>query len=81
MGVIITSLAAHEDYVPLNTTITFSPNESRKMLMVNTNNDSIIEDSEIFVLKIVSNSKQVSVHNTEGIRITIKDGKLIIYAL
>ena len=75
MSVRITSLAAHEDYDPLNTTITFSPNESTKTIIVNTNNDSIIETNETFAVKLVSNSKQVSLRNTEGVTITIKDGK------
>ena len=69
------SFAGHEDYGPLNTTVTLSPNESRKTLIITTHDDSIVDQNETFTVQLVSNSKQVSIHNTEVITITIEDGK------
>ena len=63
--------AAYEDYVPLNTTITFSPNESIQTVLINTTDDSIFESSEVFAVQLVSNSRQVWVSDTGVINITL----------
>ena len=64
-------IAAHEDYIPLNTTIIFSPNESSQTVLINTNDDSIVEREEVFVVQIVSNSRQVRVSDTGKINVTL----------
>jgi len=64
-------IAAHEDYVPLNTTIIFSPNEGTQTVQINTYDDSIIEGSEVFTVQLVSNSRQVRVNDTEKINVTL----------
>ena len=63
--------AAHEDYVPLNTTITFSPDESTQTVLINTINDSIIESKEVFAVQLVSNSRQVQVSDIGTINVTL----------
>jgi len=64
-------IAAHEDYVPLNTTIIFSPNESSQTVLINTNDDSTIEREEVFAVQIMSNSTQVRVGDTGKINVTL----------
>ena len=64
-------IAAPEDYVLLNTTITFSPNETTQTVLINTIDDSIIESKEVFAVQLVSNSRQVRVSDTGTINVTL----------
>ena len=66
-------IAAPEDYVLLNTTITFSPNETTQTVLINTNDDVIIESGDVFAVQIVSNSRRVQIRNTGVINITIAE--------
>lgn len=60
------------DFTAIDTTVTFQPSETTRIVTVLIDDDNRIENDEIFVLNLSTDDNQVVINDNE-IRITISD--------